>query len=258
MIYVYASEYNLFGPNYPRGVASDSHCVKYAVQALKQVGVEEKNIVLLRSRDALDFIQEKRPVILFPGGCAESLMGDVQSVSEKVRSYVREGGTVIGICSGAIFLTSELIKEPAQVGKGAASTRKAGIGAHGPLDLACLQSKWPVFRDENGLAKMGHTSVSVEFSSSEQAPMAFADGAKFSLSPEWNGEVVARYVDIQEDNIAAWHTTYGKGKVIGVGFHPELPLPGAFEATALGIQFFKRELQWAGVISLEETLVTSK
>ncbi len=203
MIHLYTSQHN---PAF--GSATNSTCIDYTLKALERMDIEKDNIVLLKNAEELSSLEDKKPIIIFPGGHALSLKDDLEKVSHKVHSYIHNGGSLIGICAGSILLSESLVKE--WVAPPLDRPSKGKIAGVVPFfNFVPLKATAPVFRDHKGYAITGHTSATIEFQS-EIAGMAFAEGVKFIAAPDWAGEVVARYVDIPSDNnIAAWHTAYG-------------------------------------------------
>lgn len=227
--------------------SGNPQCLEGTAKAIESTGVALESIAYLKTFNEVSSIKNiKETTLVIPGGSTLQVLTDLQKESCKVKQYVQEGGSVLGICAGSIVLTREFIKEGIHP-RIATTTLNSLDGDYRTLDLASVNSKWPVFRNKESMAIQNRIVTPVHFASTGQtANMAFQAGPKFQKPEEWDGEVVATYSDVSgSDNIAAWHSNFDDGKVVGIGFHPELPLEDQSEQTKEGIDFLSEELKWA-------------
>ncbi len=139
-------------------------------------------------------------VIYFPGGWAGYYSRDIgKKGAENIIDFIKNGGNYLGICAGAYFGAKNIVWKGVKY-KGILKFYDSAIG---PLDDI---SHWPMA----GIAK-------IKFKNGIVKNMYYLGGPYFKVKGKFNP--IAYY---SKNRLAAFDFNYGKGKVVLLGFHPEM------------------------------------
>lgn len=167
-------------------------------------------------------------LLVIPGGRARPNYENIgETGNEKIRQFIKSGGSYLGICAGGYYGTSKTVFE------------KGGpleIKDEGPLYFYSGTAEGPVY----GLRKFRYQSeagaqlskVSFHFSdgSHETVPMYFNGGCYFHGGKKEGYSILGKFHDIVEAPAAIIECKVGQGQVILSGVHFE------FSCTARNLQ----------------------
>lgn len=195
--------------------------VRLLIKALKTLELDRKFSLKTANRISLaeDSWEEETILLIFPGGrdtpYQQALNG---SPNSKIRQYVENGGSYLGICAGGYYGSAQIEFE-----KGHAleviDERELGFfpglargSAYGPNRFK--------YEDESGchaatLSWHGEEAL-------DEASIYFNGGCAFiDAEAHQNTEILARYSDLKDSPAAIVECSVGKGKAILSGVHPE-------------------------------------
>lgn len=217
----------------------------------------EDMIERLKVGDVEDFL-ERGDLLIFPGGqdlyyhraCSSALLA-------KIRRFVEEGGTYVGICAGAYFATSAICfyaredlfvtgRRALQLWKGASYGALYGVEEYSEESEAgaCLveiETTSPYKQQEQEPPLEGPRENSRE--GPERRFVYYYGGCLLFAQEDPSGEILARYITpfdpkmrpevkkkieehagsccVTKANVASIKKSYGKGEVYLFGYHPE-------------------------------------
>lgn len=202
----------------------------YLLSSLKDEFNGKANVITINSQDVLktslfgNNVLDKTDVLFIPGvqrASSSYREGLGQKGGQKIRQWVKNGGTAIGLCQGAYLLTKKFQYADKYSGVTRVIHSPCGIFegvAHGPIhDYTNRQDLENPFAD--------HHVAKLEFNDAAKGAACYAHGPWLELpenaSPE-EYQVIARYADIHKQPIAIAKRQFGKGKAVFCGVVPEI------------------------------------
>lgn len=152
-------------------------------------------------------LQDRLDIIIFPGGFSEPYRYFIRDHGP-VRDFVNKGGIFVGICAGAYYAADIMIW---------------GDNVHDyPLNLFSGKAVSAYDLIDWGALSTLYLNLDYDFQASygESLDMLFLDGPFFEFSEEQEVDVLAEYRVNGKPAIISF--TFGEGKVLLLGAHPEM------------------------------------
>ncbi len=232
--------YSLFG----NGNVVNQRSVDKLVKNLAKIGVAGSHIVLFDSPKELQGERFKRARgLIIPGGGSLVMASFLSPVFGHIRSEVRSGLGFLGVCAGGM-IAAETMHVSFPASEKILKSKEQGL-ARFHLDLLPVIAKGPAYSDRRKQA-----AVSVGKKSSLK--VYWDKGCQFVPSNPLAAKsftVVNRYKDLPGRPAAVVKGTYGKGKVVLTGIHPEVVGSSSESCDATKcLALFKSTCQAAGLI----------
>lgn len=175
-------------------------------------------------------------IILFPGGNMYQYAGDLSAIGrEKIRNYIRNGGSYIGICGGAYFASEEVIWKGQQLPM---TPLKIFPGiSKGPLDEII---PYPDYGMCKVIFSQNHPITSFL---PDTAWMLYYWGPVLIPNPGSNVTVLGVYNKGNNYPVMIAFQ-YGAGKVFLIGTHPEFEEDSDRDGVDFGDEFNDLGSDW--------------
>ena len=187
--------------------------------ALKKLNISHDD---LNSTDIKNGELKHYDLLIIPGGHTQTIFKKLDKEGfEQIKSFVKNGGSYIGISAGA-FLASK--KNPAEIGSGL-----------GMIDIQCNLPNWKLANSKTIMINIRSKHPIVK-NYSGKIKIVYGYGPMIKTGE--NVEILATY----ENNFAAIvYANYGKGKVIVFSPHPE----GNFDEKIGTLNLLKNAISYA-------------
>lgn len=206
-----------------RGEGADPFCIGSLCSSLKESGHSVDFVGPEDFRDS--FRGSPSDLLIFPGGrdlpYLETLQGEP---NRRIREFIRSGGVFLGICAGAYYGSRFVDFE-----------RGGPLQVLGERELAFFPgvAKGPAY----GLGRFSYSSpegaliAKLSLSDSSRLLVSYYNGGCFFEDPEKHSgvSILARYSDIEGMPAAVIECSFGKGKALLSGVHPEYSLASEAE-----------------------------
>ena len=198
------------------GLGSGGGIIKQTSQTLsKYAKVTEIN-------DASYFVrtnwEDETDLIVFGGGYTsgyiKSLHTDDPRPLKRIKKFIHDGGKYLGFCAGGYFGASRIVFE-----KGT----PLEVDVESPLAILPGMSVGAVYPGFSYSNEENAKVVDVNYENGiELPPMSayYFGGGEFI--PAVKSKIIANYSGIHSDKIAILTATYGKGRSVLMGVHPEV------------------------------------
>lgn len=223
----------------------DGATAGYLLKALRETfngtaRVQALNTAQLLKRDSDKKSQLDKTDVLFIPGVRRASQAYREKIGDKggkaIKNWVKNGGTIVGLCQGGYLLTKEFRYKDKYSGETRVIRPSTGIFqgvAFGPVHE---YTSW----DERENPFADHRVAKLAFNDAAAGAACYAHGPWLEISAkakahEYN--IIARYDDIKDKPVAIATRHYGKGKAIFSGVVPEisgLDIPGMDDRLAAG------------------------